>query len=698
MEFPTAAPITAADGLDVAQLVSYLRSSSRTRPVIVLTVARGTVGPQVDATGLDHEFGRQVDIITLPTEVITFALSDSVGRQASVFGGACRVYPPGDAWEQRPHLAPLRLARTPKERSALHGNLLRDIRAALAAGKASRPAAPGTPVARPAPRNASPAQLAQPRPGGTTGLESTAEVATAQEADRLAAYLLTASRGRPVVVVTRATGRTVAYAAVDELREALTGLADLVEITTAKASWAFSETVPDGCQVYGGAGRVYPIGNEWLDDPYLSPLRFAYSVTDRTEITRLLRSDAMSMSARVEHSRPAAAEQPRPVEGQVSGIAADRAIVQLDGSGLGVVWPEFVLPGQAAERLFTKGMHIRGIQDPHSRRIDVSGMRRTSDEALTCYTPGDTILARVTRVETTGCTVELFPGVSQEVASDDLVRDGADVRLLMVEGDVLRFWFADRDGDEWVLSLLDAGPAEEVVPAPSILAGGPPWIAQPTTADQQERAGGQQGEDDELSFEVSGDEATDLIKVLRRESAQKSVALSERDARIAALEKQLAGSRAKLRDAERRANSRWALSSRDLFETEEEQLDFEIRSAWALTTTASEKRDLPLKNWSYGPEFFSSLAKVQGIKRDKVIEVLVHVLTGRDTELTSRERHQLRTGPGGDDTAVVRKGGENCWRVSLQVRTPSARRLHYWQRNDGGIELSSIRVHDDFRP
>jgi len=79
-----------------------------------------------------------------------------------------------------------------------------------------------------------------------------------------------------------------------------------------------------------------------------------------------------------------------------------------------------------------------------------------------------------------------------------------------------------------------------------------------------------------------------------------------------------------------------------------------------------------------------------------VVEVIVHVLTGRDADLASRELHQLRSGPGGDDPPRTRAGGETCWRVSLQVKTPQARRLHYWQCQDGSIELSSIRRHDDF--
>lgn len=60
-----------------------------------------------------------------------------------------------------------------------------------------------------------------------------------------------------------------------------------------------------------------------------------------------------------------------------------------------------------------------------------------------------------------GCTVELFPGVTRDISADNLVRDDTDVRQLMVEGEVLRLWFADRYDGEWVLSLLEAAPEDE---------------------------------------------------------------------------------------------------------------------------------------------------------------------------------------------------------------------------------------------
>ena len=115
-------------------------------------------------------------------------------------------------------------------------------------------------------------------------------------------------------------------------------------------------------------------------------------------------------------------------------------------------------------------------------------------------------------------------------------------------------------------------------------------------------------------------------------------------------------------------------------------------------TGPTEKKDLSLKRWTYNPQFIQTMQEVQGVSKAKIVEVIVHVLTGRDSELASRELHLLKTGKGGDDPPVVRDRGEYCWRVSLQTNTASARRLHYWACADGSIELSSIRLHDDFRP
>lgn len=133
-----------------------------------------------------------------------------------------------------------------------------------------------------------------------------------------------------------------------------------------------------------------------------------------------------------------------------------------------------------------------------------------------------------------------------------------------------------------------------------------------------------------------------------------------------------------------------------LFTDPLEQLRFEVYQAWARRIPAAQKGELPLATWTVGPDFLDTLT-MEVLSRPKVVDVIVEVLTGLVYEVAGREAHQLRTGTGGDDPYRTRVDGATCWRVSLQVRSPSARRLHYWQLNDGSIELASIRLHDDFR-
>lgn len=55
----------------------------------------------------------------------------------------------------------------------------------------------------------------------------------------------------------------------------------------------------------------------------------------------------------------------------------------------------------------------------------------------------------------------------------------------------------------------------------------------------------------------------------------------------------------------------------------------------------------------------------------------------------------LRINEAGDSPQRVSDDGARADRVSLQVNTPSARRLHFWRLPDGHIELSKVGVHDD---
>ncbi|WP_275004813.1 hypothetical protein [Promicromonospora iranensis] len=134
------------------------------------------------------------------------------------------------------------------------------------------------------------------------------------------------------------------------------------------------------------------------------------------------------------------------------------------------------------------------------------------------------------------------------------------------------------------------------------------------------------------------------------------------------------------------------------FVADEDQLRFEVLSEWARAIPAAEKAGRPLAEYTVGPRFLASLTDVEGVSRDRVVWTLVMVLTGLAPGMNGLQVHRLRTGAGGDDPARHRDDGAVCWRVSLQVNTPSARRLHYWKLPGGTYELSRVVLHDDVEP
>lgn len=698
--FPTDAPVILHDVVDVAGLVQYLRNESRTRPVAVLTVAKGERAPYVSASELLKSAGGAVDVITIPQGDLSEAMAHQLEDEgASVHRGACRIYPPGREWERQPFTTPVRHARSRADGARLHRDLMLDIKHAQSRPVAGRAPASSHVGGAPLPVVPREGATSPPPPAGIT---------TATEAEQLATFLHSSSRRFPAVVVSRATEASEAYADVEELISDLEGLATVFEICTVEASWAFSDAVPPRCQVYGGAARVYPLGTAWESDPYVSPLHFAHSRADRIGITRVLIGDVMRMASTSESLAPITAKAtPLPVAGEVLGIIAERALVSLGGSQQGVLWPELVEPDIPAEQLFAKGMRIEGLLDPESKRIDVGGMRRRPEEALSSYCPGDTVLVKVTSVTAEACQVTSFPGRTHTITAVDLVGEETDVRGVLSEGEVLVALLVEIDAEgSWLLSLAEVDEIVVPAPAPSILVGGPPWLLppDPSTNETADAAPAPpQTVVEESVKETGAAEAgpspdNPRVAALQREKMQLVNELEEEHVRRTGLEADLKNARAQLRRAKKRKGGGAEQDDSGLFEDPAEQLEFEIRLAWARMTLPSEKKELPLKQWTFGSDFLMTLNDVEGVSRDKIVEVIVHVLTGRDAELHSRELHPLRSGLGGNNAKVVRDRGEICWRVSLQSNAPAARRLHYWSGADGSVELSSVRVHDDYRP
>ena len=543
-------------------------------------------------------------------------------------------------------------------------------------------------------------------------------IGSEEDAHALASRLVSDVRTKPIVLISVAAGQQHPYVDVDEVVQALGDLAEVYVFPTGEVSWAFADAMPAMTQVYGGASRVYPVGLGWTTDPPRSPLRLAFGTKDGKRVTELLISDAMGMALAAGLLNAPTRRALVRAGGTVIGVVGGRALVSTD-HGPATIWPELTVRDVEADRLFTKGMSVEGAFDVDQRRLDVRESLLPAEALLAAYQPDSTVLGRVTRVDAGGCHVELVPGVrvfvdAREASADPQVR----LTGLMTVGETVRARVArvgERDGKGWRLSLVDVDLEAEPYAA-SLLASGPPWLALPVRADTLE--------DEEPavtevapppaapSAEATGQEAPDagLATALRAERDGFLAELEAAKAQLARVERSREHLRTQTRDAVNEADRRRreiqalrdqlsrAANDSELFLDPAEQLDFDIRLAWARRTPPAEKPALRLGRYVLGPQFLDSLEAVDGVDRQKVVDVIVEILTGRVHDLRGRESHQLRTSESGNADFVTRPDGATCWRVALQVKAPQARRLHYWQLSNGLVELSSVRQHDDYRP
>ncbi|NHB85933.1 hypothetical protein G7085_19065 [Tessaracoccus sp. HDW20] len=205
---------------------------------------------------------------------------------------------------------------------------------------------------------------------------------------------------------------------------------------------------------------------------------------------------------------------------------------------------------------------------------------------------------------------------------------------------------------------------------------------------------------DALSAEVS--RLTSVNATLEAELAaaqggteQLRVLLDLRVRDAAKLEFDVRQSRARLRKAGSRVRPNTAPSAPS-FADPEQGFRFLVLSQWASRFPAAEQKDRPLVEYRLGPRFLSSLTALEGIKDEKVAAVVVEIVTGVAPKVAGREVHQLRTGSGGGAPVRIRPDGAVAWRASLQVSSPSARRIHYWVLPDHVIEFACVATHDSF--
>jgi hypothetical protein len=303
-------------------------------------------------------------------------------------------------------------------------------------------------------------------------------VSTDHEAALLAELLNGDKRTRPIVVVSTPAGRKEPWIDASEIESELADLADVYLIGTGPHSWKFSQGMPSGTQVYGGAGRAYPLGHGWVGNLHESPLRFAFDADEGARATQLLIDDALNMAAAAGLLETKAEVTRVRRKGVVKGIVADRALIDLDGH-LAYVAPALAFHGVPLERVLAKGMNLNGWWNPKARWFDVRDARRDPVEALSEYAAGDVVLAVVHEVGPETAGLFLHPLIEVPIYRADVTSNALDdVRDLMSPGEVLPVRIA-ATGPQWRLSLIDIDDEEAPRTAISLLDDGPAWLLPP---------------------------------------------------------------------------------------------------------------------------------------------------------------------------------------------------------------------------
>ncbi|EYR63388.1 hypothetical protein N866_01030 [Actinotalea ferrariae CF5-4] len=558
-----------------------------------------------------------------------------------------------------------------------------------------------------------------------------------RDAEWLAGHLLDPGRSWPVVVVSIPSSRTEPLIDVDDLAQAVRGIAEVVLLPTDETSWRLSELLPAMTQVYGGAGRVYPVGLDWTTDPYVSPLRFCFGEHENARATERLVSDALTMGA--DHARGRAEAEPSPiVAGVVAALVApSRAMVSLDDDGVATVWQELTAPGVPLDQLLRRGMRVQGRLDRETRRLDVTAALRAGVTAVAHYAAGDVVLARVERVRPDMVHLALHPDVVVPVPAAGVTGNPKD-RLtdLFTKGETVVTRVVSGEGGRFRVRLDDLVDDVEPLTAPALLQGGPPWLVPPPDPEVPEPvlvpSVNEQPptpaivqtttvlmprpslavRDLSLTLDaakaelhrVEGALAT-AVNALRPAEAERDALrrqLTDLVAEQQRLREQVERQRTQLR---KRATSAAARKRPEATPDDDalafidpvDQLRHDIYLRWVARIPAADKSERPMREYTVGPEFVTSLDAVEGVTRQKILDVVVEVLTGLAEQSGGRELHRLRRGQGGDDSPIIRVDGAVAWRVAIQRNTPAARRLHFWRLGDH-VELSRVVLHDDVEP
>lgn len=294
----------------------------------------------------------------------------------------------------------------------------------------------------------------------------------------LAAGLLDPNRNQPWGVVSIPETGDKPLIDIQHLHDEVGDVCRIHTIKTGALTRALESLLPARCQVYGGASRIYLVGDEWHTQPEASPLRFVHNPNQGAKVTQQLVHDALRMAANA-----GLFSKPRPTailaRGVVQKLVADntRALVKLDNEQYATIVHELTYPNIPFEWIIHEGQNIEGLLDPDTKRLTPTLRQPSLAELLEHYPHGTVTLAYVTTVDRQAADLAIHPTHictvnKQHISSNP--HDRAD--LLLAPGDVVPVRVIRDEQGRLALRLNDIDDDENLAPAVTLTPGGEPWL------------------------------------------------------------------------------------------------------------------------------------------------------------------------------------------------------------------------------
>lgn len=214
--------------------------------------------------------------------------------------------------------------------------------------------------------------------------------------------------------------------------------------------------------------------------------------------------------------------------------------------------------------------------------------------------------------------------------------------------------------------------------------------------EEQLQVSDQRAEDLQASYEDLAsqiDQISQHAESLENERLEFEQAWEEAEAKAERLEAENRNLNARVEHLEHALTNKEDPSS--LPGTDEDHFKAQVEQCWKDTFNDSDRRMYQLQGFEIHDNFLESIEAADA-DRDKVIEVVMEVACGIALKKQGRQLHPFReNAAGGSPQRTRRRDNAKAWRCNIQTNTPSARRLHYWQLNDGTLEFSNVVRHDE---